>query len=195
MIEKDIKEIIPQLPGESDSSYCRLILMLTQGLPTLQELHDHLKKEDHRYYVTIDTLKHCSANDHWTERRNKYLEIREMELREEVEELFQKLNVTGIHDMEVFLEELNTFKEDIIQRYKKGEYKASYALKCVKDYIFCYRQATEIYYINSRHKLEPDNEKEDTITPDEEIINIDLLCDDAMQERTTLLHNLMKGEQ
>jgi len=194
MKTQDIHDIIPPLPGEPATSHQRVLIMAEKGIHTLTGLCEYLEKEEPQLAVSYEYLRKCSAKFNYFQRIDKYIEIREMELREEVEELFQKLNVIGIHDMAQFIEELNTFKEDIIQRYKKGEYKASYALKLVKDYIFCYRQATEIYYINSRHKLEPDIEKEDTITPDEEIINMDLLSDDAMQERTILLHNLMRGE-
>ena len=169
LIEKDIKEIIPQIPGESDASYCRLILMLKKGLGTLQELHDYMEKENHKYYVTLDTLLHNSSKDNWTQRRKKYYNIRDQELREEVEELFQELNVIGIHDMQQYMGDINKLKKDIMQQYHEGVYKASYVLKILKDYIFCYRQATEIYYINSRHPLIPDTTNTNTNRTDEKL--------------------------
>ena len=193
MLEHDIHEIVPQIPGESDLSYKRLIIMLQKGISTLSELQEYLEENNPNLSVKLQTLNNNSAKDNWSERRNKYYDIREQELREEVEELFQKLNIIGIHDMEQFLGELEELKEDIINKFRNQVYKSSYAIKLLKDYIFCYRQATEIYYINSRHKIEPDTEKEETITFNEELINIDLLSDEAMNERNQYIQNLING--
>ena len=169
MIEQNIKKIIPQRKGESDSSYHRLLIMLSQDIGTLQELHDYLQKTNNKYYVKYGTLKANSCKDKWTQRRKKYLDIREQELRDEVEELFQQLNVIGINDMNEYIQDLHQLKKDIMQQYHEGGYKASYVLRILKDYITCYRQATEIYYINSRHPLVPDTNTTNTHTTDEKL--------------------------
>lgn len=193
MIIQNIEEIIPQLPGEPTPSYQRLLIMLKEGISTLPKLEEYLEKEEPQLQVSFQYLKKCSAKYNWKERRNKYNTIREQELQEEVEELFQQLNNNSIHDMQEYIQELqNTFNE-IITRHKKGEYQPSYMLKMFKDYILCYRQATEIYYINARHKLEPDTEQEETRTINEEIVDKDILNADNMNERNNLLQDLVNG--
>ena len=169
MIEKNIYKIVPQIEGESDASYCRLIIMLTQGFKNLKELHKYLTEENHRYSVSYQTLRDNSAKYKWTERRKKYYNIRDQELKEEVEELFQQLNVIGINDMNEYIQDLHQLKKDIMQQYHEGGYKASYVLRILKDYITCYRQATEIYYINSRHPLIPDTNTTNTNRTDKKL--------------------------
>lgn len=170
MITKDIQEIVPPIQGETDVSYQRLILMLKKGFNTLEELQEYLETEDSPLpSVKYKTLRNNSSKDNWKERRKQYQEYREKELREEVEELFQQLNVIGINDMNEYIQDLQTLKKDIMQQYHEGGYKASYVLRILKDYITCYRQATEIYYINSRHPLIPDNTNTNTNRTDEKL--------------------------
>lgn len=171
MMKKDITNIVPQIPGESDASYCRLIIMLKKGFKTLEELHDYLQQENHRYYVTLGTLQQNSSKDNWSERRKKYHHIREQELTEEIEDLFQDLNKRGIHEMDEFLNDLQELKKDVMTKYRNGEYKASYVLKILKDYIHCYRQATEIYYINTRHNLIPNEQENNKEVNDQKLQN------------------------
>ena len=161
MIEKDIRTLIPQIPGESDASYCRLIIMLTQGLRTLKELHDYLEKEKHKYYVSYGTLQINSAKDNWMKRIKKYDQLHEQELKEEMEQTFQKLNKTSIQEMAEFLEDLHTLRKDVMKRFHNPseKFNSSSALRALTDYIHCYGKATEIYYINTRHNLIP-NEQE-----------------------------------
>ena len=161
MIEKDITKIVPQIPGESDASYCRLIIMLKKGFKTLKELHEYLQQENHRYYVTFDTIRHNSAKDNWIERIKKYDQLQEQELKEEMEQTFQKLNKTSIQEMAEFLEDLHTLRKDVMKRFHNPseKFNSSSALRALNDYIHCYGKATEIYYINTRHNLIP-NEQE-----------------------------------
>jgi hypothetical protein len=171
MIEKKIQDIVPQIPGESDASYCRLIIMLTQGLRTLKELHDYLEKENHKYYVSYGTLQVNSAKDNWTKRIKKYDTIREQELIEETEDIFQQLNTVSIHEMRELLENLHELRLDIMKRFrnKNEKFNSSSALKALNDYTTCYNRATEIYYINSRHPLIPDTNTTNTHTTDEKL--------------------------
>lgn len=124
----------------------------------MREFHDYLEKEDHKLKVTLGTLENDSAENNWKQRRNKYQEVMDKELEEEVADLFRQLNTMGIHDMDSFIRELGELREDAMQQWRDGVIKASTVLRIMKDYITCYRQATEIYYINSRHKLEPETE-------------------------------------
>lgn len=161
MTSQEIQTIIPQIPGESDASYTRLIIMLEQEISTLDKLFNYLEKKQPDKAVSISQLKKCSAKDNWTERRKKYQEIRDQEIQEEIQDLFKELNTMGIQDMQECLQDLNTLRTDIMKQYNEGAYKASYVLKILRDYINIYRQATEIYYINSRHTLFP-QEQENT---------------------------------
>lgn len=161
MIEQDITEIVPQIPGESDASYCRLIIMLKKGFGTLRELEEYLESENHKYSVTLSTLKENSAKDNWSERIKKYDTLREQELREEMEETFQKLNKTSIDEMTEFMEDLHVLRKDVMKRFKNPDEKfnSSSALRALNDYINCYGKATEIYYTNSRHPITPTPEE------------------------------------
>jgi len=172
MIGKDIKEIVPQIPGESDASYNRLILFLKKGFGTLKEYAEYLQEEQSQKAVTLATLETNSAKDQWSKRRKKYQQIRDQEIQEEVEQLFQQLNTHSIHDMQDYIDDLNKLKKDFIQQYNEGDYKASTTLRLLKDYITCYRQATEIYYINSRHQLFPDNTDTQTTQTDDKLQQI-----------------------
>ena len=162
MTPQDIKEIIPQLPGESDRSYERLIIMLKKGFKSLEELSEYLQKENHELKVTHSTLENNSANDNWTERRKKYREIRDQEIQEEMEQLFHDLNTRGIRDMTTFLDELQEVKEKEMQLFHEEGKKPSSVLFTLRNYIKCYREATEIYYINSRHTLFPQEQENNT---------------------------------
>ena len=170
MITQNIQEIVPQIPGESDASYCRLIIMLKKGLRNLHELHDYLEKENHKYYVSYGTLMNNSAKDNWKERIKKYDTTREQELREETEDLFQQLNTVSIHEMQELLENLHELRQDIMKRFRNPQEKfnSSSALKALNDYTTCYNRATEIYYTNSRHPLTPTTEEQTTTNTTQE---------------------------
>lgn len=171
MIEKKIQDIVPQIPGESDASYCRLIIMLTHGCRTLKELHNHLEKENHKYYVAYDTLKKNSAKDNWQKRIKKYDQHLKQELIDETEDIFQQLNTVSIHEMRELLQDLHELRQDIMKRFrnKNEKFNSSSALKALNDYTTCYNRATEIYYINSRHPLIPDTNTTNTHTTDEKL--------------------------
>ena len=192
MITQDITTIIPQLPGEPDTSYQRLIIKHKKGFTTLEELSNYLEQENHRLKVSQGTIENNSSQYKYTQRRQTYQEHIDKQLQEEMQQLYKDLNNHSIHDMQEFIQELqNTFHEIINRHKNNGEYQPSYLLKMFKDYIYCYRQATEIYYINSRHKLEPEHEEEDTITIDEIMVNDDILDEEHMQERNTVLKKLI----
>jgi len=161
MIEQNIRKIVPQIPGESDASYCRLIIMLKKGFRTLKELQKYLEESNNKYCVTYPTLKENSAKDNWMERIKKYDQLHEQELKEEMEQTFQKLNKTSIQEMAEFLEDLHTLRKDVMKRFHNPseKFNSSSALRALNDYIHCYGKATEIYYINTRHNLIP-NEQE-----------------------------------
>lgn len=195
MIPQDIHTIVPQIPGESNPAYKRLIIYLKKGFENLETLQTYLEKNEPKISVTYGTLRNDSSDNNWKERITKYYEIRDKELQEEMQQLFKQLNNHSIHDMQEFIQELqNTFHEIINRHQQNGEYQPSYLLKMFKDYIYCYREATEIYYINSRHKLEPENEPEEEITINEKIVEKDILNDDKMNERNNIIQNLLQRD-
>lgn len=173
MIEQDITEIIHQIPGESDASYCRLIIMLKKGFKTLEELHDYLQKTKHKYYVTLGTLQQNSSKDNWSERIKKYDHIKEQELKEEMEQTFQKLNKTSIQEMAEFLEDLHTLRKDVMKRFHNPseKFNSSSALRALHEYINCYSKATEIYYINTRHNIIPNEQENNKEVNDQKLQN------------------------
>jgi alanyl-tRNA synthetase len=167
----DIKEIVPQIPGESDASYTRFILYLKKGFHTLREYADYLQTQTDIPPVTYNTIETNSHKDKWTARKKKYQEIKDQEIQEELEQLFKDLNTRGIHDMATFLDELQEVKDKEIELFRKGK-KPSSVMFTLRKYIQCYREATEIYYINSRHKLEPDTNTSNTKNTDEKLLKI-----------------------
>ena len=170
MINQTIRETIPQIPGESDASYDRLIIMLEHEIPSLEELCTYLEEKEPKKAVSISQLKKCSAKDNWTQRRNKYSQIQDEEIKEEMEQLFKELNKKGIHDMQEFLNQLQKLFHQVINKHETtGEYSIYSMFKMFKEYITCYREATEIYYINSRHPLIPDTNTTNTNRTDEKL--------------------------
>ena len=146
--------------------------MTKKGIHNLEEFADYLQTQNTIKPVSVSTLEKNSAKDNWTQRRQKYQQLKDQEIQEEVEQLFKQLNTHSIHDMQTYIDDLNKLKKDFIQQYQEGDYKASTTLRLLKDYITCYRQATEIYYINSRHQLFPDNNDTQTTQTDDKLQQI-----------------------
>lgn len=159
MNKQDIEKNIPQLPGESDASYYRLILFILSDCQDLKEFEVYLAKEHPKKAVVYNTLTYNSAKDNWTQRIQKFIQLKDEELQEELEQLFKDLNTQGIHDMKQFLDELNEVKNAEMELFRKGPKKPRSVIFTLRQYIKCYREATEVYYINTRHNLIP-NEQE-----------------------------------
>lgn len=133
MITQDITTIIPQLPGEPDTSYQRLIIMLKKGFTTLEELSNYLKQENHRLKVSQGTIENNSSQYKYTQRRQTYQEHIDKQLQEEMQQLYKDLNNHSIHDMQEFIQELqNTFHEIINRHKNNGEYSQATYSKCSK---------------------------------------------------------------
>lgn len=195
MTLQDIHEIIPQIPGESDASYQRLLTMLTHQIRTLEDLHVYLEEEEPDRVVSISQLLKCSAKDKWMERRHKYHQTIDEEIQKENEELFQKLNNTSIREMEEFMDDLHTLRVDVMNTFRKKGISSHYALISLNHYSQSYDRAVSIYYTAARHKREPDNDNEVQQDPEEININNDLLDDDNMKNRLQILRDIMEGKQ
>lgn len=194
MTLQDIHEIIPQIPGESDVSYQRLIIMLTNPIRTLKDLQTYLEEQYPKLSVSLSTLENCSSKDNWTERRHHYQQTINEELQKENEDLFQKLNNTSIREMEEFMDDLHTLRVDVMNTFKNKGISSHYALISLNHYSQSYDRAVSIYYTAARHKREPDNDNEVQQDPEEISINNDLLDDDNMNNRLQLLRDVMEGK-
>lgn len=194
MNKKEIQNHIPQIPGEYNTSYQRLILYILSPCTTLKEYEPYLQQHHPKLAVTYNTLKDFSAKDQWTDRIKRITDIQDQEIQDEIQQLFKDLNTRGIHDMHQFLDELEEVKNKEMQLFHAGQKKPSGVIFTLRQYIKCYREATEIYYINSRHRLEPDNDTEVQQQPEEILIDNDLLDDDNMKNRLQLLRDVMEGK-
>ena len=116
-----------------------------------KHLHEHHKDLEVKYH----TLHNESSKWKWQERKKQYKQQQEQQLRDEIEDLFQSLNKAGITDMSTFFNDINELRTDLMRRFRANEITSTNALRVLKDYIKLYREATEIYYINSRHALFP----------------------------------------
>jgi hypothetical protein len=195
MNEKQIQNIIPQQPGESDASYQRLINYILSPCTTLKEYEPYLHEHHPKIAVKYRTLTTNSYDDKWKERIKKYTDLQDQEIDQEIQRLFKDLNTRGIHDMQTFLDDLEEVKNKEMQLFHTGQKKPSSVIFTLRQYIKCYRDATEIYYINSRHRLEPSDDNEVQQDPEEININNDLLDDDNMKNRLQILRDIMEGKQ
>lgn len=194
MTLQDIHEIIPQIPGESDASYQRLLTMLTHQIRTLEDLHVYLEENEPDRVVSISQLLKCSSKDNWMDRRHHYHQTIDEEIQKENEDLFQKLNNTSIREMEEFMEDLHTLRVDVMNTFKNKGISSHYALISLNHYSQSYDRAVSIYYTAARHKREPDNDNEVQQDPEEITINKDLLDDDNMKNRLQILRDVMEDK-
>ena len=145
---------IVRMKGEPRKSNRRLCLFV--GFDgTLQDFELFLKENHKDLSVSLSQLQKDSSRWNWKKRKNEYKQLEEERLRNESESMFNELNRKGMEDMNVFFDVLNDLKKDLLIRYGNGEITSTNVLRVLKDYIRLYRQATEIYYINSRHQLQP----------------------------------------
>lgn len=121
----------------------------------LPQFEKHLAKKYPDLSVKYSTLDREAAQWKWTRRIGEYKEQQERKLIQEIEETFNELNYEGILDMKDFIKDINELRNDVMRRWRNEEITSTTALKNLKDYIEHYRQATEIYYINSRHNIQP----------------------------------------
>lgn len=149
-----------RMKGEPKKSNQRLCLF-SKFAGTLKEFEAHLKKHHKEISVSYKTLRNESQKWKWTERKQKYKQQQEQQLQDEIEDLYKNLNKSSIQDMNNFFNEINELKTDLMRRFRDNEITSTNALRVLKDYIKLYREATEIYYINSRHNLFPEEKTED----------------------------------
>lgn len=143
-----------RMKGEPKKSNRRLCLF-SKYTGTLKEFEAHLQKHHKDLAVSYTTLMNESSKYNWKDRKNKYKQQQEQQLQNEIEDLFKTLNKSSIEDMSNFFNDINELKHDLMRRYRSNEITSTNALRVLKDYIKLYREATEIYYINSRHSLFP----------------------------------------
>lgn len=153
-MSEEITDPCTRMKGEPQKSNRRLCIY-SNFAGTLKEFEAHLKKHHKDIAVSTVTLKRESAKWHWQDRKNKHKQQQEQQLQNEIEDLFKTLNKSSIEDMNNFFNDINELRHDLMRRYRSNEITSTNALRVLKDYIKLYREATEIYYINSRHSLFP----------------------------------------
>lgn len=151
---EQITDPCTRMKGEPKKSNRRLCLYV-KFAGTFKEFEAHLRKHHKDIAIGIATLKKESSKYNWKDRKNKYKQQQEQQLQNEIEDLFKALNKSSIEDMNNFFNDINELKHDLMRRYRAEEITSTNALRVLKDYIKLYREATEIYYINSRHPLHP----------------------------------------
>ena len=160
---KEIVDPCTRMKGEPKKSNRRLCIYVNFA-GSLKEFEAHLRKHHKDLSVSIATLKNESRKWNWQERKNNYKQQQEKQLQNEIEDLYKSLNKTSIEDMNNFFNDINELKADLMRRFRADEITSTNALRVLKDYIKLYREATEIYYINSRHSLFPAEKEQDNET-------------------------------
>lgn len=151
---EQITDPCTRMKGEPKKSNRRLCIYVNFA-GTLKEFEAHLRKHHKDLAIGVATLKKESSKYNWKDRKNKYKQQQEQQLQNEIEDLFKTLNKSSIEDMNNFFNDINELRHDLMRRYRSNEITSTNALRVLKDYIKLYREATEIYYINSRHSLFP----------------------------------------
>lgn len=160
---KEIVDPCTRMKGEPKKSNRRLCIYVNFA-GSLKEFEAHLRKHHKDLSVSIATLKNESSKWNWQERKNNYKTEQEKQLQTEIEDLYKSLNKSSIEDMNNFFNDINELKSDLMRRFRADEITSTNALRVLKDYIKLYREATEIYYINSRHALFPAEKEQDNET-------------------------------
>lgn len=122
--------------------------------------------------VTKSTIAQNSAKWNWDARADAWDAYEAQKLYKKVQDDFEKLNKKGLHDMDSFIDELNELRKDAMKRFRKEAINSTTCLNIMKNYITCYREATEIYYINCRKPLFPPDIVEEDTSADDKIDNI-----------------------
>lgn len=190
-------QVTPKMKNEPKDSYNRLQYKLSHNIKTLAELRDSLKGDVEVGHLAVGLTKLAkeSSKWEWVRREKEYKENMEIELQEEIEEIYKELNTLSIHEMKDFLENLHDLRVDVMKRFGNKDITSSYALKSLTDYSKCYNEATDIYYTNSRHKREPETETLKQQEVDENRIDNLILNAKTMDENIDLLRKLMGDDE
>lgn len=192
--EEEITKIIPQIPDESDASYKRLLILLEQELGTLEDLFTYLETEEPEKQVSISQLRKCSAKDNWTERRQKYQDHQDKKIRQNQQQLFKDINDKALKHMKEYIEKLEQqFHQINIQHEATGKPSSFSMYRMYHEHILCYREAIEMVYITTRHKLEPDEEETEEQSPKEIAIESVILSNEYGDNELQMLRDVMEG--
>ena len=143
-----------RMKGEPMKSHRRFELFVSFD-GGLKEFEVFLRENHSDISVSLSQLQKDSSRWEWNRRLNEYKHFQESVLREKSEEIFCQLNYGSIQDMSAVVSLLNELKSDVIDKFRRNELSSTTALKLLKEYVRVYREITEIYYINSRHSLQP----------------------------------------
>lgn len=146
-----------RLKGEPRKSNRRLKLYVDfEG--TLSDFEIFLKEKHKDIAVSLSQLQKDSSKWSWQSRKEEYQLQREEVTRQIMKNRFLDLNGIGVYDMSKFLVEITYIKEDVMERYNAGDMSIGSVFRLLRDYVKMYRAATEIYYINTRHQLLPNED-------------------------------------
>ena len=143
-----------RMKGEPMKSHRRFELFVSFD-GTLKEFEVFLRENHSDISVSLSQLQKDSSRWNWQRRLNEYKHFQESVLREKSEEIFCQLNYSSIQDMSEIVCMLNELRCDVMEKYRSNELSSTTALKLLREYVRVYREITEIYYINSRHSLQP----------------------------------------
>lgn len=192
-----MSQFTPRMKNEPKDSYKRLQYKLSHNIRRLEDLFNALKSDDNVQHLSVglSKLKKESTKWEWVRREKEYKENIEIELQEEIEEIYKELNTVSIHEMKDFLQNLHDLRVDVMKRFRNKDITSNYALKSLTDYSKCYNEATDIYYTNSRHKREPETETPKQQEVDENRIDHLILNAKTMDENIDLLRKLMGDDE
>ncbi len=146
------EHIFEQQPHESKKLYERFKKYRnTRNTRKGLTLEEFAKQEGYSHSLIMKN----SMKWNWRERADAWDAYDSQQLYEKVEHLFEDLNRRGLNDMDSFIDELNELRKDAMDRFRRGDINSTTCLNIMKNYIQCYREATEVYYINCRKPLFP----------------------------------------
>lgn len=121
----------------------------------LKEFEVFLRENHSDISVSLSQLQKDSSRWNWNKRIDEYKHFQESMMREKTEDIFRELNYGSIEDMSEVVCMLNELRCDVMDRYRSNELSSTTALKLLREYVRTYKEVTEVYYINSRHSLQP----------------------------------------
>lgn len=143
-----------RMKGEPMKSHRRFELFVNFD-GTLKDFEVFLRDNHSDISAGLSQLQKDSSRWEWQRRINEYKHFQESVIRERTEDIFCQLNYGSIEDMSAVVSLLNELKCDVMDKFRRNELSSATALRLLREYVRIYKEVTEIYYINSRHSLQP----------------------------------------
>ena len=146
-----------RMKGEPMKSYRRFELFVNFD-GTLKDFEVFLRDNHSDISAGLSQLQKDSSRWEWNRRLNEYKHFQESVIREKTEDIFCQLNYGSIQDMSAVVSLLNELKSDVMDKFRRNELSSATALRLLREYVRIYKEVTEIYYINGRHSLQPEDQ-------------------------------------